>query len=389
MYKGRAFLANKHNIGLMLNCDWFQPFKHANYSVGVLYLVILNLPRAIRFKPENVLIAGIIPGPSETSYSEMNSYLRPLVKELNSLWTEDFTLVKGIERIVMHTALLATVCDVPATAKIGGFVGYTSKHACWKCSKVFPYNESLHRVDFSGVQLGSPRKHATHKQKALKTLTANTPTQQSELELRHGSRFTQLMYLPYYDCVRFSIIDPMHNLYLGTAKRILRKQWLESGLISQKSLEEVQSIVAKFKIPCSTGRIPHKIASAFASLTADEWKNWTLLFSLIALKNILPADHLQCWQEFVSACSIFCSSILTVDEIDTADNLMRSFFSKAELLYGPDFLTINTHLHLHLQNVFKDYGPCYGYAKQKHLGCKKVRGQSEATLQTGRRNQNV
>ena len=28
-------------------------------------------------------------------------------------------------------------------------------------------------------------------------------------------------------------------------------------------------------------------------------------------------------------------------------------------------------------------------AKQKHLGCKKVRGQSEATLQTGRHDQKV
>ena len=28
-------------------------------------------------------------------------------------------------------------------------------------------------------------------------------------------------------------------------------------------------------------------------------------------------------------------------------------------------------------------------AKQKHLGCKKVRDQSEATLQTGRRDQKV
>ena len=150
-YKGRAFLANEHNIALIMNCNWFQPFKHTTYSVGVLYLVILNLPRAIRFKPENVLIAGIIPGPSETSYSEMNSYLRPSVKELNSLWSEGFTLVRGVERIVMHAALLTSVCDVPATAKIGGFVGHASKHACWKCSKVFPHNESLHRVDFSGV----------------------------------------------------------------------------------------------------------------------------------------------------------------------------------------------------------------------------------------------
>ena len=30
-----------------------------------------------------------------------------------------------------------------------------------------------------------------------------------------------------------------------------------------------------------------------------------------------------------------------------------------------------------------------GNAKQKHLGCKKVQGQSEATLQTGRHDQKV
>ena len=62
MYKGRPFLSDPHNIALMLNCDWFQPFDLTTYSVGVLYMVILNLPRSIRFKPENVLIVGIIPG---------------------------------------------------------------------------------------------------------------------------------------------------------------------------------------------------------------------------------------------------------------------------------------------------------------------------------------
>ena len=46
-----------------MNCDWFKPFDHSTYSVGVLYLVIL----------ENILIAGIIPGPSEPSYTEINS----------------------------------------------------------------------------------------------------------------------------------------------------------------------------------------------------------------------------------------------------------------------------------------------------------------------------
>ena len=41
--------------------------------------------------------------------------------------------------------------------------------------------------------------------------------------------------------------------------------------------------------------------------------------------------------------------------------MMKSFFVEVESLYGPSFLSINTHLHLHLQEIFKDYGPCYGF----------------------------
>ena len=90
-------------------------------------------------------------------------------------------------------------------------------------------------------------------------------------------------------------------------------------------------------------------------------ENWTLLFSPIALHNYLPTDDFNCWQLYVSACSIYCSSILTIQDINRADELMKSFFVAAQTLYGPSFLSINIHLHLHLQEVFKDYGPCYGY----------------------------
>lgn len=76
------------------------------------------------------------------------------------------------------------------------------------------------------------RTYACHKQSALETLVANTPSQRNDLELKHGSRFTELN-LPYYDCIRFAIIDPMHNLFLGTPKRILQQQWIENGLISK------------------------------------------------------------------------------------------------------------------------------------------------------------
>ena len=65
-----------------------------------------------------------------------------------------------------------------------------------------------------------------------------------------------------FDSVRFHIVDPMHNLYLGTSKYVM-KQILNttssSGLIQER--------VDKCIVPSSLGRIPHKISSAYASLT--------------------------------------------------------------------------------------------------------------------------
>ena len=71
---GTPFLSEKFNFALSLNVDWFQPFKHVSNSIGVIYLSILNLPRTERYKPENIILCGIIPGPVEPKET-INSYL--------------------------------------------------------------------------------------------------------------------------------------------------------------------------------------------------------------------------------------------------------------------------------------------------------------------------
>ena len=77
MYAGKEFLAHPNNLAVGLGCDWFQPYKHVTYSIGVFYLVIFNLSREERFKMEYIILLGIIiPGPSEPKKT-MNSYLGP------------------------------------------------------------------------------------------------------------------------------------------------------------------------------------------------------------------------------------------------------------------------------------------------------------------------
>ena len=54
-----GFTVNKHNLCLMLNVDWFKPFKRSEYKVAAIMLTILNLPRGERFKKKWTMIAGI------------------------------------------------------------------------------------------------------------------------------------------------------------------------------------------------------------------------------------------------------------------------------------------------------------------------------------------
>ena len=86
---GNGFSFSKpRNYGAMLNVDWFQPFKNGTVSVGVIYLVLMNFPRRVRFKRENVILVGVIPA-LKSKPSSLNTFLKPLVDELRILWKDD------------------------------------------------------------------------------------------------------------------------------------------------------------------------------------------------------------------------------------------------------------------------------------------------------------
>ena len=53
------FSSKPHNYGVMLNVDWFRPFKHlSSFSIGGIYLVLLNLPYHLRFKRKNLFLVS-------------------------------------------------------------------------------------------------------------------------------------------------------------------------------------------------------------------------------------------------------------------------------------------------------------------------------------------
>ena len=127
---GTRFMSHERNLALMMNLDWFQPFKHSPYSVGVIYLAIMNLPRAERFTRENIIVVGILPGPGEPS--SLNPFLIPVVSELKEIWSDGIEvhhLSPAREPQKFFAALLLVACDVPAARKLCGFLGHGAKRS--------------------------------------------------------------------------------------------------------------------------------------------------------------------------------------------------------------------------------------------------------------------
>lgn len=87
---------------------------------------------------------------------------------------------------------------------------------------------------------------------------SKTKTEQAQKESQYGCRYSVLLKLPYFDPPRMLIIDPMHNLFLGTGKHMLNI-WLEHKLFSPPQFQEIQECVDSFTVPPDIGRIPRKI----------------------------------------------------------------------------------------------------------------------------------
>ena len=80
----------KGRLLFSVNVDFFNiegnHQRNATTSCGIISCACLNLPPDIRYKPENMYLAGIIPGPLEPSGDQLNHFLEPLIEDMVESW---------------------------------------------------------------------------------------------------------------------------------------------------------------------------------------------------------------------------------------------------------------------------------------------------------------
>ncbi|KAG1609946.1 hypothetical protein G6F46_010396 [Rhizopus delemar] len=244
-----------------LNVDWFQPSDGMHYSCGGVYLTINNLPRSSRMMLETFILVGMIPGPGEPTDDQLQNFLRPMIAGLNTLY-EGMMMPTYQYRNgeMVRVALMSVNCDVPAARKVAGFMGQSAHKACNKCSTVFS------RIS-TGANSTKPgfsdfddehwilRNNTQQRQEAYASLNATHITQQRTLQTDIGSKWSELHRPEYFDVVRLITVDPMHNLFRGTPKRMV-EVWVDHGLLAIADFKAMADRSVAIIIPSQNCKIP-------------------------------------------------------------------------------------------------------------------------------------
>ena len=136
-------------------------------------MVLMNLPRSIRFRNENVILVGIISALKHEPKS-LNHFLNPAVDELNALW-------KGVKvnthnspssTVKIQAAVLCFASDIPGARKLCGFLGHSARRGCSHCYKEFPggFGEQRNYGGFQDRDQWPKRSSQQHRRDAYRVL---------------------------------------------------------------------------------------------------------------------------------------------------------------------------------------------------------------------------
>jgi hypothetical protein len=203
-----------------LSADFFNPFtnKQAGKSVsfGAISVVCLNLPVSMRYKPENMFLAGVIPGPKEPHLT-LHQYLSPIVDEFLEFWDPGVQLSHTCnfpEGRLILCALILVVCDLLATWKTIGYAACTHDRFCNMCD----CTRSGQGYGHTDCETWSWRTNEEWCTAATEYQACKSEDEKVTKFNKTGVRWSELLRLPYFDVTRCVVIDPMHNLFLGLIK---------------------------------------------------------------------------------------------------------------------------------------------------------------------------
>ena len=315
------------------NYDGLPIFKSSGASLWPILAQINELKPAAR--KEQILMCGVWFGAKKNNWI---SYSKPFLDELRLLGTVGVEWRRKGESMVTKVSTHAIVCDAPARCMVQGTHQFNGAFGCTWCmqeGEVVQRGNGHARV-YEHIANVPERTHAGVIQSAKIVMRDN-------VEHHNGVKLASpLLALPAtcgVDVVRSFSVDYMHAVLLGIVRQMLElwfgSRWNGSDFSLRCSMNVVDSKLLSIKPPHDLSRTPRSLRD-FNHWKASECRNWLLYYSVPCLSETMRMKYLQHWCLLVNAIHSLLQDNVSVEDIRSAEQALRSFSRDMEPLYGKE-----------------------------------------------------
>lgn len=264
--------------------------------------------------------------------------------ELLKYFVDEFQILENsgicINDQIVKISLNAVICDAPAKALVTGVKEHGGYFACSKCITEGDFIDN--RMTYTEIKCD------------LRTDLTFKLRSQPEFH-----KFTSYLERLNIGMVSQVPNDPMHLVYLGVTKKLIRF-WVLGPVNLRLKKNDLQRIDEHLNIikPCITQEFARKPRSILdiKYWKASELRQFLLYTGPIVMKDILDVDYYDHFLSLSIAIRILSNEEFHIMVGDNAHCLLEWFVTKFSELYGEKYVSYNVHNLIHLRNDVKEFG---------------------------------
>lgn len=335
-----------NNFTFVFNTDGFSLFKNHSLNIWVLLVRLNELPPNLRQR--HLFLAGIW---SDKGKPNMNTFLRPFVRQVNRLSTQGITWrPDNGDEITSKFFPLACCVDAQARCMVMNMMQYNGQYGCFLCTHC-------------GIHLGGSRKYPVLPYGDLPIARDRTDT--SIREAMQMNEFfegqvgpSEVMLLQHFDLAKGSGLDDLHAYYEGVAAFAF-----ETLLPLLYDEEEAFNII---DLRMKSTRTPIQISRKWTSIRkrgsfkGSQWGTFIRYHVCVCLlDNNLDEEYVELMSLLSYSLFVLSRDSITDDEMTRGEEYIELFLQRFQAYFGPINMRPNLHFLSHAIKSVKALGPTW------------------------------
>lgn len=361
-------------LTITANSDGVRAFNSTPNSMYPILAHINEIVPEQRFKVDNVLLCGLWFGRSAPT---MSLFLKPFLKEVLDLSKNGLTYRQPDGTLKrMFVFPLAFSLDSVAKPKVTCQKQFNAYHGCPYClhpnDALVPGEIQRHYDTSETFPLRSEESVITDMFKAHDLAKSGRLKKDESVNGFVGMSILLMLsdlLLSYpkntFHMVWGVVIDYMHCVLEGVAADLLS---LYLSILSDDQIKTLNERLKRITPPQAMTRKPRPISDK-VKWKAKEYRAFLLYYSIPCLEDLLPTPHFAVLKLIVNSMHILLSDNITIRALNQAREMLTTFTSGFQRLYGLRNVTFNLHLLTHLCDQVYHLGPLWSYSNFVFESC--------------------